>query len=688
MPELLTESFCERCGTRYTFESAAPRGPRLKGLKVASRGLRNFVMSDDTSMDEAMAAARNDADREQTSSQLEAFHKTFNFCMECRQYTCANCWNEGEGRCLSCAPLFGLEPASTFGNVAAGGAVTVSGSEAIGLHERNGHDGHAAPEPMAWPTSDLMRQAEAAAAAPPSLEIAEEPVQPDPALAPAEADAPVAPVAAEPPFEAEPPAAAFEAEAPQVTPVADVPAAHVEAEPVTEAPYLDDLSALADDVEPIDFAARLAAVSGPAAAVAGPSTDAVPEEITPEPITFDAPVEPAPPVVVEPPVVPEPVVSAAPVEPIQPVPAVQAAPPPEAEAPAPAAAATPEPIVPVAPAFEEEVDDRAAAAAANTSDLLQRFRPGESLDDEIEAYERSHVDAVAPAPEPVAASEPPVVPSVPEPSPEPEPVVPIAAAHEPVDVYPEPEPEPVEAFAPPVPIAPAPGPEIVEAAPEPEVPPAELPEWLRPAIVLESVAAGQEPEPVAAPEPKPVAPEPEPVAAAPPEPEPEPVAAAPEPEPEPVAAAPEPEPEPVAAAPEPEPEPVAAAPEPRVDVVPQPTWQIVAPDTAPVVETPVVPSQEPVQPPADAVAASAEPQWPAQPEWPTREPAAGLPFLNRPPAATGGIEALWAASAQEVAQVGQATATRPSTGVQPCVSCGLSLSANARFCRRCGTRQG
>jgi hypothetical protein len=624
MPELLTESFCERCGTRYTFESAAPRGPRLKGLKVASRGLRNFVMSDDTSMDEAMAAARNDADREQSTQQLEAFHKTFNFCMECRQYTCANCWNEGEGRCLSCAPLFGVEPAASFGNVAAGGAVTVSGSEAIGLHEHNGHDGYAAPEPMAWPTSDLMRQAEAAAA-PPPVEIAEEPVQAEAPVAPLE------PVEAEPPFEGAPPAAAFEPVTPHLTPVADEPAPSVEAEPVSEAPYLDDLSALADDVEPIDFAARLAAVSGPAAAVAGPSTDAVPEEITPEPVVFDAPAAPTRLVVAEPPV-----------EPLQPVPAVDEPPPPEAEAPA--AAAAPEPTVPVAPILEE-VDDRAAAAAANTSDLLQRFRPGESLDDEIEAYERSHVDAVAPAPDPVAAPEPPFVPSVPEPAPEPEPVVPIAAAHEPVDVYPEPEPEPVEAFAPP---APAPEPEIVEAAPEPQVPPAEPPAWLRPAIVLETITA----------------------------------------EPEPVAAAPEPEPEPVAAAPEPEPEPVAAAPEPRVDVVPQPTWQIVAPDTTPVVETPGAPSQEPVQPPADAVAASAEPQWPAQPEWPTREPAAGLPFLNRPPAATGGIEALWAASAQEVTQVGQATATRPSTGVQPCVSCGLSLSANARFCRRCGTRQG
>jgi hypothetical protein len=108
MTEILTESFCERCGTRYTFESAQPRR-RLKGVTVISRGLKNFVMSDGTSMDEAMAAARSETDREATASQLDAFHKTFNFCMQCRQYTCPNCWNEAEARCLTCAPHLGHE---------------------------------------------------------------------------------------------------------------------------------------------------------------------------------------------------------------------------------------------------------------------------------------------------------------------------------------------------------------------------------------------------------------------------------------------------------------------------------------------------------------------------------------------------------------------------------------------------
>ena len=109
MAEVLTESFCERCGTRYTFESAKPRVKRLKGVKVLSRGLKNFVLSDDSSLDEAMAAARSDTEREVTSQQLDAFHKTFNFCMTCRQYTCANCWNEAEGTCLTCSPHLGHE---------------------------------------------------------------------------------------------------------------------------------------------------------------------------------------------------------------------------------------------------------------------------------------------------------------------------------------------------------------------------------------------------------------------------------------------------------------------------------------------------------------------------------------------------------------------------------------------------
>jgi hypothetical protein len=479
MPEILTESFCERCGTRYTFESAAPRGARLKGFKVMSRGLRNFVMSDDTSLDEAMAAARNETDREATSQQLDAFHKTFNFCMSCRQYTCGNCWNEAEGRCLSCAPAFGQDaPAATYPGLAPS-PIGLIGEEVVAA-DGNGH-GPALDEPLAWPTSDLMHVDEAM-------------------------------------------------------------------EPETVA---------LDDLEPIDAAGRLAALG---------ALDAVDDR------PVDAVVEP----VVEPPVAASPATT------------------PPTDRPA------------------EDLDDRAAALTARTSDLFQRFRPGQSLDDEIAAFERAQAaaeaegapEAATPAPEPVAA-EPARLAAVPEPEPEP-----------------------------------------VAAAPEP-------------------VAA--EPEPVPA--------EPEPVAAAP----------------ETIAAAPEPEPEPAVAGPEPEPAPLAAATaHPREDVVPQPTWQIIAPDVPPSDRSGVPPTVTPGTAHPDAVAASTEPQWPAQPEWPSQRPEAALPFMGRPASASGGIEALWAESAREVAQVPTlgGAPIRPSGGVQPCVSCGLSLSANARFCRRCGSRQG
>ena len=158
MTEILTESFCERCGTRYTFESGAPRAARLTGIKVLSRGLKNFVLSDDTSMDEAMAAARSETDRRVSSQQLDAFHKTFNFCMSCRQYTCGNCWNEVEGRCLSCAPHLGhdIMPAA-FGEA---DGYPVEPSEASPVLD-----------PLAWPTSDRLLVEEMPEA---SAEVADE----------------------------------------------------------------------------------------------------------------------------------------------------------------------------------------------------------------------------------------------------------------------------------------------------------------------------------------------------------------------------------------------------------------------------------------------------------------------------------------------------------------------------------
>ena len=522
MTEILTESFCERCGTRYTFETVAPRQKKLGGLKTLGRGLKTFVLSDDTSLDEAFASARSDEERELTGHQLDAFHKTFNFCMNCRQYTCANCWNPVEARCLSCAPR----------------ADQVIGDAPLQLASAGGAVASPVLEEPAWPTGFDAAEADV-----PVLDAADllgrlDATELEPAAESAEAwpeHAHAAEPEAEPEHvhEAEPEAEAVSptnglepdlqgllaASAELATARAARPQAEGAEEPSAAAALFE--AAAEEAAEEAAEAAAQAAADASAQAAAEAAAQAAAEA------------------------------------------AAQAAAEAAAQAPAEAAAATP-----------PSVDQRARDAAAATGALLGRFRPGQSLDAEIDAYERSLTDDVGAAPEPVSA-----------------------------------EPEPKAA------------------------------------------------EPVA-----------EPVSEAEPAPEPEPVAAAEAPEPE--------------------------APATRRDIVEQPAWPR---------------PEEPAETP------EGEPSWPTGPRWPTAiparpdvatpPPAATLPppFLPpavaNPPAAAAAAdalsfltaqragEAMWAASAQDVVSAAARPGENIPAAVRSCVSCGLSLSATARFCRRCGTRQ-
>src|SRR5450759_246041 len=103
-------SYCERCGTRYTFGSSPSAGSSLRDARVLAKGLKYFVLSNSASMGEAMEYARNDLHSSESSRVTEQFHKTFNFCMTCRQYACESCWNEAKGACLSCAPESAIQP--------------------------------------------------------------------------------------------------------------------------------------------------------------------------------------------------------------------------------------------------------------------------------------------------------------------------------------------------------------------------------------------------------------------------------------------------------------------------------------------------------------------------------------------------------------------------------------------------
>jgi hypothetical protein len=518
-------------------------------------------------MDEAMAAARSETDREASGHQLDAFHKTFNFCLSCRQYTCPNCWNDAEARCLTCAPLALPEtPAITdlrdFREAALFGDTTLIG-EAV---QTNGLPDHQYDFDV--PAAPFVDQAMATEEAP-TVEAA--PVAETPGavgFAGAEAATDLA-VAAERPIEA------VAAEVVEVAHEEPVAAATVEVQPEPVA---------SDALESLDTAIRQ---DEPVAA-----GDVEIEEL----VAAELPVEPT--LAAEPPV-------ALPVQPPLVLPA-----------------------------------DPAGKAAAQTTGLLQRFRPGQSLDDALAAFEREREDAEATVDEPAAAAEPAGVAA----ELEAEAGVAVQGA-EPIGAAEELEAQPVEAVPP-------------ELEPEPSFAALDA----EPALDAEEAALDG-----------PEIPQPEGALAA------QAPSLAVEPE---VAAE-----EPIASL-EPEPAPLAAA--AAEDVVEQPTWRITAPDpTAPTATRPPAGGETgvPIQA-SGAPVASPEPQWPSQPQWPSSTPAAGLPFLGRPAAPQGGIDALWAASNQELVTAAPSPQGKAESGIQPCVSCGLSLSANARFCRRCGTLQG
>jgi ribosomal protein L40E len=107
MPEALTESFCERCGTRYEFTAPTELNRMAKTRGLIS-GLKNYIMSQDA-LGDAVGDAMRSEEEALAAQQLEAFHESFNFCINCRQYTCLNCWNDDAGRCRTCVPIAGTD---------------------------------------------------------------------------------------------------------------------------------------------------------------------------------------------------------------------------------------------------------------------------------------------------------------------------------------------------------------------------------------------------------------------------------------------------------------------------------------------------------------------------------------------------------------------------------------------------
>jgi len=184
MSDGLTESFCERCGTRYEFEPPKKMNPVRRTRGMVS-GLRHFIMSQD-SLGDSIGEAMRSEEQALAAGQLEAFHGTFTFCIDCRQYACLKCWNTDAGRCRSCAPVAGQDDLiqrleTAVAETAAEGAEAWPSAEPLeAAAPFLATDGEVSP---AWPAAEIIVPAEPEPE--PVVELEPEPV-------------PIIPVAPEP----------------------------------------------------------------------------------------------------------------------------------------------------------------------------------------------------------------------------------------------------------------------------------------------------------------------------------------------------------------------------------------------------------------------------------------------------------------------------------------------------------
>jgi hypothetical protein len=230
MTELLTESFCERCGTRYDLGSPEPMTTAQKTRGLVS-GLRQFIMSQDSlqdSIDDGMKAQEEAL----AARQIDAFQETFSFCFDCRRYTCTSCWNDDAGRCRSCMPVDGIDDLPGYDQRVGLPALLPEPVDETPLLTTAEESAWPAAEPLppalAWPSEDEVAPPVAAESVEVELPAGETVEVPEPIAAtaePVEVEAVEEPVAAPEPVEPveEPIAASVESEPEPETPAAPLP---------------------------------------------------------------------------------------------------------------------------------------------------------------------------------------------------------------------------------------------------------------------------------------------------------------------------------------------------------------------------------------------------------------------------------------------------------------------------------
>jgi hypothetical protein len=641
-----TNSYCERCGTRYVFCVESDTGEPLKQARMFARGIRNLLLPEDDVDGSTRRGRAAGPDKAQVD---EAFRRTFNFCLTCRMYACAKCWNAGAGACRTCAPAADDRPVAPQDHLIVRtpatrpGQATDHGDGKWLFPDILAAPAESSKPPVtAWPARDLERT-QAPASMPEQQLHPTRDVDAWPTVdleAPVGMPAPEEPAAEHHVLDGRP--APDIAAVSQIRPAApaEVPAAAPDAVPTMATAQAEELQPAA---APESLEAFLLRASGlPSAAAAS------------EPAPTIEPAAPALEVVSE-----KPAPTIEPPRPVAVVPVV-----PVATAQEPVAAVPLVPVVPVATAQEPAVAEPTAppepAAAA-----VPAAGTREGASSQVAAMARL-IGRVASA-SGVGRSNPAPVPSDPWPKPTPwmeRPIRPRNWTYDAIDdsELPEPEPLSVAAREPQAVIA---LPEAATATPVVEVPPAiemtaaavELPAIVAattPAVVYETATAA---EPATA----------EATADA---------AAAERAVSEALVAATVSE-QATAEAAAAEPEAEASAEPAIADTV---TMVAVDQPEHAFFEVPTVVDDATPRPKPPAL-------WPPlRSRWPVRE-APGKPWPlaaapNLPHAArlddSGRVTQMWAESSEEVFSRGT---------VRVCHHCSLPVSTQARFCRRCGTRQ-
>jgi hypothetical protein len=145
----MTATFCERCGARQEFRAPRSVGP-IRKTKGFIGGLKNYIGGSDA-LSEAMREGMQAQESAVAAAQLDAFHASIHLCIDCRQYTCNDCWNGDAGRCRSCAPLVGIDDLADRIAASLDGTAAAAEPTAVAVFA---HDTGAPLAADSWPQAD------------------------------------------------------------------------------------------------------------------------------------------------------------------------------------------------------------------------------------------------------------------------------------------------------------------------------------------------------------------------------------------------------------------------------------------------------------------------------------------------------------------------------------------------------